>query len=490
MNDLPLTPHPQEVKETGPALPRPTNVRLNLRKFDVAIARDISRFALDLLDLAGIEAGLLQGSGLPVTFDLQRLDLKPEGYELKIAPEGITLTGVDPAGLFYAQQTLLQVLALRRGDLPQLDIRDWPHYKTRELMLDLGRAPFALPALKRAIRLMARLKLNSLHLHLNDDQLCGLRFDRLPLGSENPWAITLDDLRQLVAYGRQFHVRIVPEIECWGHAGSFCHHYPHLRGGPGMWGGVSFGLGEELYALLEQVFDEIVPVLEPACDVHVGLDEAIWATLPSVSADRKDQYTPERHVGRLYEMLERVGDRHGRKVRMRLWADHGGRPVPEAIRDKVLVEPWQYAERREQDILDKAATFGGAGKPPFMMGAGMSSLALQGSYGATRLWAQAGAEHPNVEGIDLCLWENNNLAGQLLGIYAGADYAWSPATPALEENDPVGEILRGELLKRMKQWQAAFPEAQEAAIRLDTGDEVHAGFYVSGPLAGRPVARM
>ncbi|MDD4890753.1 MAG: family 20 glycosylhydrolase, partial [Phycisphaerae bacterium] len=417
------------------------------------------------------------------------------GYRRRLSPEGVDMVGADAAGLFYATQTLLQVLALRPkpagriADIEALEITDWPHYRVRELMLDVGRAPFSVPLLRRAVRIMARLKLNTLHLHLHDDPLNGLRYDKLPLGSENPTAMTIDDLRCLVAYARQWHVEIIPELEAWGHAGSIVYHYPNLIGGPGMWGGFSFAIGEELYDLLEKMLDEVVPVLEPNCTVHLGLDEANWYTLPSVPADRKNDYSPERHVARLHEILQRVGKRHNRKPRLRIWADHGGRPVPADIAPDVIVEPWMYTECREANIREKVAKYGGAGKPPFMMGGGMSSMHLSGTFGATALWCQAAMDMPNCEGIDICMWENNNLAGQLMGVFGGADYAWTPLTPAIGEKDNLfRERIQGDVLIRMKKWQSAFPDADDGAIRLDTGPEVHAGRYIEGPLAGHPVA--
>ena len=96
----------------------------------------------------------------------------------------------------------------------------------------------------------------------------------------------------------------------------------------------------------------------------------------------------------------------------------------------------------------------------------------------------------NCEGIDICLWENNNLAGQLMGVFGGADFAWSPLTPAMREKDNrFREAIQGETLLRMKRWQAVFAaDADDAAIRLDAGPQVKSGIYVSGPWAGRAVA--
>jgi hypothetical protein len=187
--------------------------------------------------------------------------------------------------------------------------------------------------------------------------------------------------------------------------------------------------------------------------------------------------------------MTRVADRHGRNATMRLWADHGGRPVPADIAEEVIVEPWMYFECREQRILDKIAQYGGEGKPPFMLGAGISSMHHQGTYGATRTWCRAAADFPNVEGVDICLWESNDVASRLVGIYGGAEFAWSPQSPDLAHKDnELRERDRGEMMERMKAWQKRFTDGEESAIRMDMGFEAQKGIWVNGPLAGRPVA--
>jgi Na+/glutamate symporter len=126
-----------------------------------------------------------------------------------------------------------------------------------------------------------------------------------------------------------------------------------------------------------------------------------------------------------------------------------------------------------------------------MMGGGMSaSIHLAGGFGATGAWCQAAMESPNCRGIDICMWGNNNLAGQLSGVFAGADYAWTPMSPVIIAKDNLyRERVQGDVLVQMKKWQAIFrADADDQAIRHDMGAEVHGGFYVSGPLAGKPVA--
>ncbi len=485
MIETKLTPHPRQIKLTGGQIPRPKSARIWLETDDETAARDAERLADDLLDIAGVDARIGAGSGLEIVLRIDPADQQPQGYRLNIAAEKIELTGADATGLFYASQTLLQCLTLGASDAVELcEISDWPRYKVRELMVDLGRATFPMPLLKRVVRIMARLKLNSLHLHTNDNQLNGLRYDNLPIGGENPWAITIDQLHQLVVYARKFHIQVVPEIEAWGHAGSIVYHYPELAGGAS-----SFGIGEELYQLIEKMLDEVVPTLEEECFVHLGLDEAVWATLPSVPDARKDEYTPERHVGRLYDLLGKVAGRHGRRAKLRVWVDQGSRFIPEEIAHDVIVEPWLYMECCRQQIVEELQKWGGEGKGPMMLGAGMSGQHPQGTYGATRIWCQEAADIPNVEGVDICMWESNDLAGRLVGIFGGADYAWTPETPVVEQTyNEFRERLHCDMLFRMKNWQSVFADADPDAIRFDTGFEVFRGFYITGPLAGRRVA--
>jgi hypothetical protein len=450
---------------------------------DKGIMAEAHRLAFDLKELAGIEEK--QGDAIALALEIQN-DLPPEGYRLSLKKRGITICGADSAGLFYGGQTLLQVLLLGR-ELRELEIVDWPHYKVREIMLDLGRATYSLPMLKRIVRIMGRLKLNSLHLHLYDDHLNSLRFRNLPLGHENPWALSIEELGELISYARRYHIKVVPELEAWGHAGSIIYHYPELYGAPGMWEGSSFGIGEELYELLAKMFSEVIPVLEQESTVHLGLDEAKWATLPSVGEEDKEQYTPSLHCLRLYNLLEELGKQYGHKLKMRIWADHGGRPLPREIENQVIVEPWQYWECQEEDIKKKVAQYGKAGKP-FIMGAGMSSQHLQGSYGATRIWCQEGKSFANALGVNICLWESNLFPEQLVGVYAGADYAWGYSSKLPAKEDEYRERLHGQIMEQLFGWQLKFPEANQDAMSPDRGPLVRRGYYLTGPLARKPVA--
>lgn len=505
MDRIPLDPTPQSLVYSGGKVPFPPAISVvGLDPADPGQEGTIETMR-ELLRLIPSDGGLGGGAAYRVEFRRSAAIAHPEGYALTSGPSGIEVEYATDTGQFYGAQTVYQLLAYAgagtrfltyseapeeqdaasRRYVPLVSIEDHPAYPVRSVMVDMGRAPYSMALLKRLVRIMGQLKLNTLHLHLYDDQLCSFRFARLPIGHENPLAIDAADLAELVRYARIRHVSVMPELESWGHVRSIVYHYPELRGGPGMYGGASLAMGEKTYALLEQIYDEIVPCLEDQAAVHVGLDEAVWAVLPG---EQNRDETPARMVGRIHEALMRVAARHNKRITMHLWADEGGRPVPDDIRGKVVVEPWKYLGADAPEIVRALALYGGAGKPPFMMGAGASSLAFHGTYEATRVWCTEGARYPNALGVTLCLWESNDLAGRLVTVYGGANFAWAAARARVMANDPLGERLRYRTDRDLRSWQIIFPDADPAAIDADRGPEVKTGLYVWPPLAGRPVA--
>lgn len=499
---LVLAPTPRVVryeKKTRP-FPREISIR-GLNPADPSHETTIETFR----DLQGVLNGttvVFGDSGeYPIEFVQSNDIAHREGYRLAATESGIRISYRTAAGMFYGAQTAYQILAHADAghrflffdeqlaepekSLPLLSIEDEPAYVTRSFLVDLGRAPFSPALLKRVVRIAAHLKLNALHVRLYDDELGGFRFAKLPLGHENPFAIDAEDLKKLVRYARRYHVAIIPELESWAHVQSITYHYPELRGTAGMWGGASFGIGERTYAILEKIYDEIVPCLEDTAAVHVGLDEAVWAVLPG---EEKNGHTPENMVGRIHEILMRVAERHSKKITMHLWADHGGRPIPVSIQDQVVVEPWGYHDTMKEEIAEKLRTFGGPGKSRVMMGAGVSWTRVNGDYEASRHWAQEGLKYPNIEGITLCLWGTNDVGGRLITLFGGASVAWSPNSFVRAANDPLGEALRNVKDREMRKWQAIFPQADRQALDLDRGPEILVGRYVHWPYAGRPVA--
>src|SRR5690606_31423794 len=86
------------------------------------------------------------------------------------------------------------------------------------------------------------------------------------------------------------------------------------------------------------------------------------------------------------------------------------------------------------------------------------------------------------------LWESNLFPEQLVGVYAGADYAWGYSKKIPEKEDLYRERLLGFVMEQLLNWQLKFPDANSNALLQDRGPAVRRGYYLNGPLAGQSVA--
>ncbi|MFF2507623.1 beta-N-acetylhexosaminidase [Streptomyces sp. NPDC058067] len=302
-------------------LPRPTSVR----RGDGSFLLDDST-ALVAAPEVRPEAGWLQSALRPATgLDLPladradravelRLDdgLGPEAYRLDATPQGVVVTGGDRAGVFHGCQTLLQLLpaaVFRRAEVPgvrwavpEVAVTDAPRFAWRGTMLDVARHFMPKHDVLRFLDLMAMHRLNTLHLHLTDDQgwrVEILRYPRLTEvgagrnesqrgatidapgdGRPHGGFYTQDDIREIVAYAARRHITVVPEIDVPGHSQAAIAAYPELGvgGGPSevwtRWGVNPHVLNteESTVAFYRGVLDEIMDLF-PGPVVGVGGDE-------------------------------------------------------------------------------------------------------------------------------------------------------------------------------------------------------------------------
>jgi hexosaminidase len=226
----------------------------------------------------------------------------PEGYLLEIGPSRIVLSAPRSAGLFYARQTLRQLMEATGGILPCLRIEDAPRFPWRGFMLDEARH-FQGPAVVRSLLdAMAGLKMNVFHWHLTDDQGWRIEIRRHPrlteVGSARPGTrlrflgashdgiphagfYTQEQIRDIVAYAAERHIAVVPEIEMPGHCLSALAAYPDLgctRGpyavatGPGISRDVACVGRESTASFFQDVLEEVMACF-PGELVHIGGDE-------------------------------------------------------------------------------------------------------------------------------------------------------------------------------------------------------------------------
>ncbi|NEW72884.1 discoidin domain-containing protein [Streptomyces rhizosphaericus] len=210
-----------------------------------------------------------------------------EGYVFTVTDRNIRITARTVTGVYYGTRTLLQILLLDDGrdSVPVGTAADWPDYKVRGFMLDVGRRFFTADFIRDYLHLMGWFKLNELQLHLNDN---GFKGDKswnevqagFRLKSDNPELAGLASKDG--AYDRRdwdsFEdtasangVTIIPEIDAPAHSLAFVRFRPSL----GLNNGDSDHLDlskPETTTFMKSVFDEFVPWFRSP-DVHFGADE-------------------------------------------------------------------------------------------------------------------------------------------------------------------------------------------------------------------------
>ena len=232
-----------------------------------------------------------------------------EGYELKIEENSILITSKNSKGAFYAVQSLLQLMPIKSNGLaiaiPCLELQDEPQFKYRGMHLDVGRHFFSVDFIKKYIDLMARLKMNTFHWHLTEDQGWRIEIKKYPKlqeiaafrnetlvghynnqphqfdGKKYGGFYTQEQIKEVVAYANTRQVTIIPEIEMPGHSQAAIAAYPALGcTGEQVEVATKWGVFDEVYCpkestfkFLEDVIDEVV-TLFPGKYIHIGGDEA------------------------------------------------------------------------------------------------------------------------------------------------------------------------------------------------------------------------
>ncbi|WP_405567287.1 beta-N-acetylhexosaminidase [Streptomyces phaeochromogenes] len=243
------------------------------------------------------------GGGDGIRLQLSRKDsaLGAEGYRLKSGKGAVTITAREPAGLFHGVQTLRQLLpAAVEKDSVQPGpwavaggtITDTPRYGYRGAMLDVSRHFFGVDQVKRYIDQLALYKVNTLHLHLSDDQGWRIAIDSWPrlasyggstqVGGGAGGFYTKAQYKEIVRYASSRFLEVVPEIDVPGHTNAALASYAELNCdgvAPPLYTGTEVGfsslcVGKPVtYDFVDDVIRELAAIT-PGRYIHIGGDEA------------------------------------------------------------------------------------------------------------------------------------------------------------------------------------------------------------------------
>lgn len=277
----------------------------------------------------------------------------PEAYRITVGPT-LELRGAGAAGAFYATRSVLQML---RGQtsIPGGTVTDWPRYRERSLMLDVGREFMPVPLLRAQIRRMGQLKLNLLHLHLSDTFGFRLESARHPeITAAQHYS--KQDIRDLVEYAARYQVEILPEVDFPGHMNGILAAHPELklRSAAGKVSEAAIDITDPRgYDLMRDILEEFLPLF-PGRYWHLGADEflldgaqlASYDDYPQIGAFARATYGPAAQpVDAFLGLINWGADivrAHGK--RPRIWNDglHVGAGTL-AIGTDIVIDYWSRA---------------------------------------------------------------------------------------------------------------------------------------------------
>lgn len=222
-----------------------------------------------------------------LTLNTNDKSIGEEGYYFNI-DEHVTISAEKYQGLFWGTRTLLQLLE-QKNSIPKGLARDYPEFKVRGFVLDVGRKFFSLQFLRDYVKFMSYYKLNDFQIHLNDngfkkyfndnwsETYSAFRLENTsyPGLTAKDGSYTKKESIALQQLANDYAVRIIPEIDAPAHALAFTKVVPEI--GSKAYGMDHLDLHNPLtYTFMENVFKEYISGSNPVFmgkAVHIGTDE-------------------------------------------------------------------------------------------------------------------------------------------------------------------------------------------------------------------------
>ena len=411
-----------------------------------------------------LEARRIPTSGA-FTIQLSRTQLPPaeapEGYTITPIPNGLELQAASAAGLFYATQTLLQLIQ-QDGPAATLNlatIRDFPAMRYRGMQDDLSRGPIpTLEFQKYLIRTLAAYKINVYSPYFENTQ----QYTSNPLPAPPGGSISPAQARELTAYAARYHVTVLPDQEAFGHL----HHnllweqYSVLAETPH---GAVLAPGEPgSLTYIRQIFSELAADY-PGPFLHIGADETVDLGLGKTKAD-----VDARGLGPVYlDFLQKIDTALAPLHRKILfWGDIAeGSPdllksLPQSFKQNTIAVAWVYTPHPTRGFASYIT--------PFTQ-AGIETWVAPGVNNWSSVWPNANDSLNNIQqfvaegqrqhstGVLNTVWyddgealANNNWYGLLFGAAA----SWQPGQSSITAfEDSYAQAFHGDQTGALNQAQ-------------------------------------
>ncbi len=310
-----LTPIPKEMSVTGGSYVLPTGMKVSIAGLPEDMAAEVTRFVADLNKATGLGAVTVSSGAADVNVAVANT-IAPEGYTFEVTAGGVSVKAATATGLYYAFQTFKKVLPanvmagvkeVADYALPLINVADEPRFDYRGFMLDVSRHFYTTDEVKRMLDVMAYYKMNRFHWHLTDDQGWRVEVPGYPKLTTiaatapnclitdmyaksqywtnrpyGPFFYTKEEMKDVVAYAKERHIEVIPEVEFLGHMAAVMTAYPEFSCNPAgsheVWvsGGVSTDIlnvaNPAAIQFCKDVLTEVMDIF-PSDVIHIGGDE-------------------------------------------------------------------------------------------------------------------------------------------------------------------------------------------------------------------------
>jgi hypothetical protein len=505
---LPLVPMPRELRISG-AEPIPKGVRISC---DSCSGNMEDKFTLQDLTRTLAERHI-PASG---TFTIQLVrnqtsslppEAQAEGYIITPGTHSVTLSAASASGLFYAAQTLKQMIVAdgSAAVIHLASIQDWPAMPYRGMQDDMSRGPIpTLEFQKQLIRTLASFKVNIYSPYFEHTQ----QYASNPLFAPPGGSISAADAREIVAYAAQYHITIVPDQEAFGHL----HHnlkweqYSTLAETPH--GSVLAPGQPASLMLISQMFTELAQ-LYPGPFLHIGADETVDLGLGQTKPDVDSRGLGPVYLDFLEQIQTRLAPLHRRLL---FWGDiaqtivqgatayssQAGAPsadhpdpnilrnLPAAFKQGTIAVAWWYAPHPSGGFAKFLNPFTSAGFETWVApGVNNWSVVFPDNNDALAdiqgFVAEGQRQHST--GVLNTTWydDGEGLPNQnWYGLLFGAAAAWQPGTASIPDFEgSYGRVFHGDATGALDQAQIELMACHELLrVSAHVGDGSNGLFWI------------
>jgi hexosaminidase len=268
-----------------------------------------------------------------IKFAELNMDIEEDGYIIEIVDKTLFMRSNTISGKEYLISTLLYLIYFHNGKIfypnaVDLKLVDYPEIKYRGLMLDTGRRLLPSSVIFQHLVAMYKSKMNILHWHICDDQICPIDIPPYQGSSYHPaLKYSQDEIDTIVDYAKALGIKIIMEFDIPAHTTAFINANSPLFDS----NKTKFGLDPTLPIVNELIKNVLEFVKNSGTDrnrddpvmIHLGGDEILdaWDTPEMEKYYQENSLGIKNKIDLIIYWLQKLLEIAGDKFQIILWED-------------------------------------------------------------------------------------------------------------------------------------------------------------------------